>query len=118
MGMLVGFDSYTKCVLVLYKLFCSVFMHLSIVLWENTLFIYQQNLIMTIGCEFHKIVSLYQVCVLVFPFLSYMSMLVTIVLVVGTKDCLQTNYGDVFHCCTKFHVCQLFVSTWKTLIFI
>ena len=31
-----------------------------------------------------------------------MSMLVTIVLVVGTKDCLQTNYGDVVHCCTKF----------------
>ena len=31
----------------------------------------------------------------VFPFLSYMSMLVPIVLVVGTKDCLQTNYGDV-----------------------
>ena len=44
----------------------------------------------------------------------YMSMLVPIVLVVGTKDCLQTNYGDVVHCCTKFHVCQLFISTWKT----
>ena len=43
-----------------------------------------------------------------------MSMLVPIVLVVGTKDCLQTNYGDVVHCCTKFHVCQLFISTWKT----
>ena len=52
----------------------------------------------------------------VFPFLSYMSMLVPIVLVVGTKNRLQTNYGDVFHCCTKFHACQLFVSTWKTLI--
>ena len=25
MGMLLGFDSYTKCVLILYKLFCSVF---------------------------------------------------------------------------------------------
>ena len=42
-----------------------------------------------------------------------MSMLVPIVLVVGTKDCLQTNYGDVVHCCTKFHVCQLFISTWN-----
>ena len=53
--------------------------------------LYQQNLIMTIiCCEFHKIVSLYQVCVSVFPFLSYMSMLVPIVLVVGTKDCLRT----------------------------
>ena len=41
-----------------------------------------------------------------------MSMLVPIVLVVGTKDCLQTNYGDVVHCCIKFHVCQLFISTW------
>ena len=50
------------------------------------------TLTMTICCEFHKIVSLYQVSV--FPFLSYMS-LVTIVLVVGTKHCLQTNYGDV-----------------------
>ena len=40
-----------------------------------------------------------------------MNMLVPIVLVVGTKDCLQTNYGDVVHCCTKFHVCQLFIST-------
>ena len=48
---------------------------------------------MTICCEFHKIV--YQDrCVSVFPFLSYMS-LVTIVLVVCTKHCLQTNYGDV-----------------------
>ena len=43
---------------------------------------------------------------------------VPIVLVVGTKECLQTNYGDVVHCCTKFHVCQLFISTWKTLIYI
>ena len=43
-----------------------------------------------------------------------MSMLVPIVLVVGTKGCLQTNYGNVVHCCTKFHVCQLFISTWKT----
>ena len=58
MGMLLGFDSYTKCVLILYKLFCSVFtiknMHLPIVLCCNmkkTLFIYQQNLI----------ISLYQV---------------------------------------------------------
>ena len=42
-------------------------------------------------------------------FLSYMSMLVPIVLVTGTKDCLQTNYGNVVHC-TKFHICQLFVS--------
>ena len=41
-----------------------------------------------------------------------MNMRVPIVLVVGTKDCLQTNYGDVVHCCTKFHVCQLFISTW------
>ena len=32
---------------------------------------------------------------------------VPIVLVVGTKDCLQTNYGTVVHCCTKFHVCLL-----------
>ena len=46
------------------------------------------------------------------------SKFVPIVLVVGTKDCLQTNYGDVVHCCTKFYVCQLFISTWKTLIFI
>ena len=38
----------------------------------------------------------------VFPFLSYMSMLVAIVLVVGTKDCLQTNYGDVVHCFIEF----------------
>ena len=38
----------------------------------------------------------------VFPFLSYMSMLVHIVLVVGTNDCIQTNHGDVVHCCTKF----------------
>ena len=44
-----------------------------------------------------------------------MSILVPIVLVVSTKDWLQTNYGDVVHCCTKFHVCQLFISTWKTL---
>ena len=51
-----------------------------------------------------------------FPFLSYMSILVCIVLVVGTTDCLQTNYGDVVHCCTKFHACQLFIiSTWKAL---
>ena len=50
---------------------------------------------MTICCEFHKIVSLYQECCV--PFLSYMSTLklVPIVFVVGTKDCLQTNYGDV-----------------------
>ena len=41
-----------------------------------------------------------------------MNMLVPIVLVVGTKDCLQTNYGDVVHCCTKFHVCQLFISIY------
>ena len=53
----------------------------------------------------------------VLPYLV-MSMLVPIVLVVGTKDCLQTNYGHVVHCCTKFHVWQLFISTWKTLIFI
>ena len=46
----------------------------------------------------------------VFTFLSYMSMLVPIVLVVGTKDCLQTNYGNVVHCCTKFHVCQLYME--------
>ena len=44
-----------------------------------------------------------------------LSMLVPIALVVGMKDCLQTNYGDAVHCCTKFHVCQLFIST---LIFI
>ena len=50
---------------------------------------------MTICCEFHEIEFLYQVCVSVFPFLNYMSMLVPIVLVIGTKDCLQTNYGDV-----------------------
>ena len=31
----------------------------------------------------------------VFLFLSYMNMLVPIVLVVDTKGCLQTNYGDV-----------------------
>ena len=36
---------------------------------------------------------------------------VSIVLVVGTKGCLQTNYGDVVHCCTKFHVCQVSIST-------
>ena len=36
-----------------------------------------------------------------------MSMLVPIVLVVGTKDCLQTNYGNVVHCYSMFHVCQL-----------
>ena len=42
-----------------------------------------------------------------------MSMLVPIVLVVGTKDCLQKSiYGDVFHCYTKFHVCQLFISMY------
>ena len=51
-----------------------------------------------------------------------MNMCVPIVLVVGTKDCLQTNYGDVVHCCTKFHVCQLFISTlftnklWKFVV--
>ena len=38
-------------------------------------------------------------------------MCVPTVLVVDTKDCLQTNYGDFVHCCTKFHVCQLFIST-------
>ena len=43
-----------------------------------------------------------------------MNMRVPIVLVVGTKDCLQTNYGNVVHCCTKFHVRQLFISTWIT----
>ena len=48
----------------------------------------------------------------VFPFLSYMSMLVPIVLVVGMKDCLQTNYGNVVHCCAKFHVCQLYMETF------
>ena len=34
MGMLLGFDNYIKCVLILYKLFCSFYtnMHLSIVL--------------------------------------------------------------------------------------
>ena len=37
-------------------------------------------------------------------------MRVPIVLVVGTKD------GDVVHCCTKFYVCQLFISTWITFI--
>ena len=41
-----------------------------------------------------------------------MNMRVPIVLVVGTKDFLQTNYGDVVHCYTKFHVCQLFISTY------
>ena len=39
-----------------------------------------------------------------------MSMLVPIVLVVGTKDYLQTNYGNVVHRCTKFHVCQLYME--------
>ena len=34
-------------------------------------------------------------CVSVFLFLSYMNMPVPIVLVVNTKGCLQTNYGDV-----------------------
>ena len=33
-----------------------------------------------------------------------------IVLVVGMKDCLQTNYGNVVHCCTKFHACQLLLD--------
>ena len=32
-------------------------------------------------------------------------------LVVGMKDCFQTNYGDVVHYCTKFHVCQLFIHS-------
>ena len=45
-----------------------------------------------------------------------MNMRVPIVLVVGMKDCLQTNYGDVVHCCTKFHVCQLFISTCNIYI--
>ena len=40
-----------------------------------------------------------------------MNMRVPSVSVVGTKNCLQTNYGDVVHCCTKFHVCQVFSST-------
>ena len=47
-----------------------------------------------------------------------MNMRVPIVLVVGTKDCLQTNYGNVVHCCTMFHVCQLFISTWITLVLV
>ena len=74
MGML-GFDSYTKCVLILYKLFLQCFyknMHLPIVFCFD----------------------------------------------IGTKDCLQINYGDAVHCCTKFHVCQLLISAWITLIFI
>ena len=36
-------------------------MHLPIVLCCDMKILYQQNLITTIGCEFHKIVSLYQV---------------------------------------------------------
>ena len=43
-----------------------------------------------------------------------MNMHLPIVLVVGTKDCLQTNCSDVVHYCTKFHVCLLFISTWIT----
>ena len=83
--------------------------------------------------EFHKIVSLYQeCCVSVFPFLSYMSMLVPIVLVVGTKDFYKQTMAMLFiavytkfhgftnklwtcckvHCYSKFHVCPFFVSTW------
>ena len=44
------------------------------------------------------------------PFLSYMNMLVPIVLVVGTKGCLQTNYGDVvkFIAVPSFHMCVNF----------
>ena len=37
----------------------------------------------------------------------FSSMLIPIVLVVGTKDCLQTNYGDVVKR-TKFRVCKFF----------
>ena len=58
MGMLLGFDSYTKCVFILYKLFMQCFyksMHLPIVLCcdmkINCLYSYQQNLIMTISCD-------------------------------------------------------------------
>ena len=47
-----------------------------------------------------------------------MNMRVPIVLVVGTKGCLQTNYGDVVHCCTKFHVYQLFISMDNINIYI
>ena len=43
---------------------------------------------MKIHCLYNKIVSVYQVwCVSVYPFLSCMSMLVPLGLVVGTKDC-------------------------------
>ena len=38
-----------------------------------------------------------------------MNMHLPIVLVVGTKDCLQTNYSDDVHYCTKFPV---FISTY------
>ena len=37
-------------------------MHLPIVLCCDMLFIYNKTLMTTIDCEFHKIVSLYQVC--------------------------------------------------------
>ena len=47
MGMLLGFDSYTKCVLILYRLLCSV---LRTCIFP--LFFVVQNLITTIGCEF------------------------------------------------------------------
>ena len=47
-----------------------------------------------------------------------MSMLVPIVLIVGTKDCLQTNYGDVVQLIAvpSFKCVNFFVSTRKIYI--
>ena len=54
----------------------------------------------------------------VFPFLCFMSMLVPIVLVVGTKDRLVIpKYGDVVKLiAVPSFMCQFFVSTWKIFI--
>ena len=72
----------------LHRLLCYMNMHLSIVLCCGM----QNQQIITICCEFHKTISVQNMTVSVFPFLSYRNM---IVLIVGTKACLQTNYGVV-----------------------
>ena len=58
---------------------CFMNMHPAIVWYGNALFTNNDNI--HVCCEFHKILSLYKVQrVLVFPFLSYMNMLVSSVL--------------------------------------
>ena len=54
MGMLLGFDSYTKCVLILYKLFLQCFyknMHLPIVLCCDIKIHCLYTINTTIGCD-------------------------------------------------------------------